>query len=144
MAKVRIAARRRRTGFTLIEMMFAVLLVGFSITGIMLLMGSGTQVNAYGSSLSTAVLLAGEAQALTDGVDFYALGDFDGDVFSPTDANGAPIGSLERYEQTLSVTYIDPYDFTAYGGADPVMARLVAMVSYDGRQLSQITWLRSR
>lgn len=134
-----------KAGFTLIEAMFGVIIVGAGIAGVMLLMGSGTRVNSYGNNLATAVLLAEEVRALTDEFGFDDLGALDGDAFSPTDDDGAPIASLARYEQSLGVTYIDPDDLSAYAGEDPaVLARLVATVSLDGEELTQITWLRSR
>ena len=134
-----------KAGFTLIEAMFGVIIVGATIAGVMLLMGSGTRVNFYGNNLATAVLLAEEVRALTDGHDFDDLGDLDGDTFSPTDDDGEPIASLARYEQSVSVTYIGPDDFSTYTGEDPaVLARLVATVSLDGEQLTQMTWFRSR
>ena len=134
-----------KAGFTLIEAMLGVIIVGTAIAGVMLLMGSGTRVNVYGNSLATAVLLAEEARALTDGFDFDDLGDLDGDTFSPTDGDGEAIAALARYEQSLSVTYINPDDFTDYTGEDPaVLARLVATVSLDGEELAQITWFRSQ
>ena len=125
--------------------MLAVMIVGLAISGVMLLMGSGTTANAYGNKLASAVLLADEARALTDGAAFDDLLDFDGTTFTPTDALDNPIASLADYEQALSVTYINPDDFTDYAGTDPpVLARLTAAVTHNGDELIQITWLRSR
>ena len=111
-----------RPGFTLIEAMLAVMIVGLAISGVMLLMGSGTTANAYGNKLASAVLLADEARALTDGAAFDDLLDFDGTTFTPTDALDNPIASLADYEQALSVTYINPDDFTDYAGTDQILA----------------------
>ena len=92
MRKKIIRARRRRVGgFTLMEAVFSIMIVGLGVVAMMQLFGSGTKVNAYGNHLSSAVFLAEELQAMTDDVAFDDLLSYDGQTFNGVDANGNPV-----------------------------------------------------
>jgi len=137
--------KHQRRAFSLIEAMFSIVIIGFAVMGLMALMGSGTRLNAYGNRLSTAVLLAEEVRALTDAAPFDELLDHDGETFNALDHADNPIAGLQGYQQNLTVTAVHPYNLTAYTPTEaPTMVRLSAFVTYEGAELTRISWLRTR
>ena len=134
----------RTAGFTLIEAAFAIIIVGLGTAALMGLFMAQTQANAFGRDLSTAVFLAEELRAMTDGVGFDQLGSFDGQVYNGVDADAQALPGLAEYVQTLVVQQVDPADLSTYVGADPQMRLLTATVSYAGEPMTQISWLRGK
>ena len=136
--------RGRAAGFTLIEAAFAIIIVGLGTAALVGLFMAQTQANAYGRDLSTAVFLAEELRAMTDGVAFDQLGSFDGRTYNGADADGQALPGLGEYLQTLTVGQVDPTDLSPYVGSDPQMRLLTATVSYAGEPMTQISWLRGK
>jgi len=135
--------RRREVGFTLMEAVFSIMIVGLGVVAMMQLFGSGTKVNAYGNHLSSAVFLAEELQAMTDDVAFDDLLSYNGQTFNGVDANGNPVEGLNNYQQQLLAEGVTPEDLTVYMGPDPEIIRLTAVVNHQGLELARISWLRS-
>ena len=134
--------RCRSGGFTLMEAVFTIMIVGLGVVALMQVFASGTNVNDFGNKLSTAVFLAGELRSMTDDVDFVDLPDFDGSTYSGVDSNEVALPGMQDYQQVLAVEDVNPVDMTVeVGGMD--MYRLTATVTYKGQLLSEISWLRS-
>ena len=131
-------------GFTLMEVMFSIVIVGIAIVSLMMLFAAGTKVNAYGNELSTAVFLADQLRAMTDQINFIDLLAYDDNVFNGVDADGNPVPGMQNFQQTLDVLSINPDDLTVYVGPDPEAVILKATVSKAGNQITQISWLRVR
>lgn len=135
-------APRAMPGFALIEALVSILIVGFGVTGLMFLLGAQTRVNAAGSRLATAVLLAEQVRCMTDTMAFDDLFGLDGWTGNGVDAGGNVIPGWERYEQSLAVDAVNADNLTPYVGADPPAARLTARVSCGGTELYAVSWLR--
>ena len=135
--------RRREVGFTLMEAVFSIMIVGLGVVAMMQLFGSGTKVNAFGNHLSSSVFLAEELQAMTDDVAFDDLLSYDGQTFNGVDANGNPVEGLTNYQQQILAEGVNPGDLTVYVGPDPEIIRLTAVVTYGGQEMARISWLRS-
>ncbi len=136
--------RRPCSGFTLIEAMFAIMIIGLGVAALMTVFGAGTQVNAHGDNLSKAVYLAGELRAMTDDVAFENLSAYNGRTYQGVDANGTAVAGLGEYQQTLVVTAVNPDDLTTYIGPDPQAYMLTAVVIKNSMEVSRLRWLRSR
>jgi len=134
--------RSRRGGFTLIEAVFSIAIIGFAVAGLMLLFGTGTKVTAYGNQLSQAVFLADEMRAMTDDVDFNNLLSYDAQVFNGVDAYGTQLPGVTGYQQQLIVTGVNPSDMSVAVGTI-YMIRVTAVVSYKGTEMTRISWLRT-
>ena len=127
-------------GFTLMEAVFSIMIVGLGVVALMQVFASGTNVNDFGNKLSTAVFLGGELRSMTDDVDFVDLPDYEG-TYSGVDSNNVPLTGMQDYQQSLTVEEVNPVDMTvAAGGMD--MYRLTATVTFKGQLLSEISWLR--
>ena len=136
--------KRRAAGFTLMEAVFAIMIIGLGIAALMQVFAAGTSVNGYGSNLSTGVFLAEELRSMTDDVMFGDLLTYDGQSFNGVDANGLAVAGLDSYQQQLSVQAVNPDDLTEYIGADPEMILITAAVNLQGESITRMSWLRSR
>ena len=135
-------SRRKAGGFTLIEAVFSIIIIGFAVSALMLLLGTGTKVTAYGNRLSQAVFLAEEMRAMTDDVEYTNLLSYDGVIYNGVDANGKILPGVEGFQQQLIVQGVNPADMTlAVGNVD--MIRITAVVTYFGSEMTRISWLRT-
>jgi Tfp pilus assembly protein PilV len=134
--------KRQSGGFTLAEVMLAIIIVGVGIVSLMMLFASGTRVNQYGNDLSTAVFLAEQMRSMTDEVDFADLFDYDGRVFNGADASGNEVAGLSSYQQRINVQAVNAADLTVYVGPSPTAVIVSASVSKGNDQLAKIDWLR--
>lgn len=142
-AKCEAAGRSQRNGFTLIEAMLAVMIVGIGIAALMHVFTAGTYINQYGDRLSKSVFLAEELRSMTDDVDFDDLLAFDGRTFNGVDANGDAVAGLGDFQQTFVVKEVHPVDLTPFVSPDPETIRLTVNVSYKDNQVTSMSWLRS-
>ncbi len=127
----------RVSGFTLIETLFAIIIVGLGVVAMMQLFLSGTEINSYGNKLSTGVIFAEHVRSLTDETYFYDLPDHDEEVFSGVE-------ELNNFQVKLNVEAVNPEDMTIYVGPDPEMMRVTAQVNYKNKEITQLSWLRNR
>ena len=132
----------RGRGFTLVEVTFSIVIVGIAIVALMMLFASGTEVNAYGNELSTAVFLAEQMRAMTDQVSFNDLPSYHNVTYNGVDAEGNAVADLDNYQQRLVVQPINPEDLTLYIGPDPRALILRAQVSYANDPVTEISWMR--
>jgi len=134
---------RSASGFTLIEAVYSIMIIGLGVVSLMQVLAAGTNVNGYGNKLSTAVFLTNELHAMTDDASFDDLvtqGNLD--FAQAVDANGNVLTGLESFSQQLQVTAINPLDMTTYIGSDPEMLRLTAIVSQNDKEITRNSWLR--
>ena len=125
------------------EAVFSIMIIGFAVAALMLLFGTGTKVTDYGNKLSQAVFLAEELRAMTDDVDFFDLLGYDGQIYNGVDAGGNYLPGVVDYQQQLIVEGVNPADMSiAIGDID--MIRITAVVTHQGKELTRISWLRTR
>ncbi len=136
------SARYRRSGFTLIDIMIATLIIGLGMTALMMLMGAGTQVNEYGRDLSSAVFLAEQIRNMTEEMSYDDLAALNGQAFTGCDGNGNPVSGLEHYSQSILVEPINPATMTPWTNPDPPACRITVTVSQGNTRLSRMSWLR--
>ena len=136
--------RYRNAGFTLVEVVFAIMIVGLGVVAMMLLFAAGTQVNAFGNKLSSGVFLAEEMRSMSDNRTFDQL-ILNGNLAfnQAVDAQGNSVAGLEDYQQQLLVQPVNPIDLTTYIGANPQAALLTAVVSYKQEPITRVSWLRT-
>lgn len=135
---------KHRDGFSLIEALISVVIVSFAVVALMALLGSGTQVTAYGNNVCTAVVLAEQARANADAVAFADLPALNGQQLQILDASDVPLAELSRYRQVLTVAAVDPVTMAAYAGPDPQMYQITVAVTCDGDELTRVSWLRGQ
>jgi len=153
-------------GFTIVEVLIAVMLVGLAIAALVAANAALTKANGAGADLSTAEFLIGEITELTallpvadpDGGTTFGvetgetlssyddLDDFDGKSFSPPiDSERAVLNSSAGFSQHITVENVSPSDFElVMGDGTTDFFRVTVKVLLNGRQISSESWLRAR
>ncbi len=135
---------KRRKGFSFVEILISIILVGLSITALVIASNSFTQANAVGADISTAEFLVEQIRERTAMMSFTGLLALNGQTYSPPqDASGGALPALSAFSQEVAATYVNPSDFTtAAGGATPFI-RMTVTVALNGRPISSASWIRA-
>lgn len=158
----------RGWGFTLVEVLIAVVLVGLAIASLLTSNRALTQANGFAANLSTAEFLIEEIRELTMGLevvdpeggtevfgaesdetslaDYDDVDDFDGVCFSPPiNAERSVLSGLSGFSQTVTVENVSA------GGFEQVVSdhgssfvRIIVTIELSGKQISSARWLRTR
>jgi len=158
------------SGFSLVEVLIAILLVGLAVASLVAANSAFTKANGAGTDLSTAEFLAEQIRELTallpvvepetpeSGVDVFGpepgetlatyddLNDFDGKSFSPPiNANRTALADLAAYSQQVTVENVDKSNFeqvVADHGSSFV--RVTVRVYLNSKEITSASWLRAR
>jgi MSHA pilin protein MshD len=160
------AITKNAGGFTLIEVLIAVMLVGLAIASLVGANGAFTQANGAGTVLSTAEFLSEQIRELTTLVPFVDpngvttfgpdsgetvsqfddLGDFDNAVFSPPiDAQRNPLSDFSQYSQRVTVVNVNSSNFEQVASDNSTsFIRVTVKVFRDTEEICSTSWLRAK
>jgi hypothetical protein len=159
-----------KSGLSLIEVLFAVLLVGLAIASLMAANGVFTKANGAGTDQSTAEFLIGQIRELTmllpvvepntpaSGVDVFGpesgetlssyddLNDFDDKSYCPPiSAERKPLNHLSEFKQQITVENVSPSNFEqVVADNSSNFVRVTVSVYLNSRLISSASWLRAR
>ena len=156
----------KNNGFTLIEALFAILLVGLAIASLMGANTSFTRSNGAGAELSTAEFMLEQVKELTATLPvvdpetttttfgpeeaslaaYDDLDDFDGASFSPPISAGrVSLADFAAFAQQVTVQNVSASDFglvvADHGSA---FVRVTARVLHNSAEISSASWIRAR
>jgi prepilin-type N-terminal cleavage/methylation domain-containing protein len=161
-----------KSGFSLIEVLIAILLIGLAVASLMAANSAFTKANGAGTDLSTAEFIAEQIRELTallpvvepgtpENVDdvfgpelpdettlasYDDLNDFDDKSFSPPiNANRIALNDLAAYSQQVTVENVDKSNFeqvVADHGSSFV--RVTVRVYLNSKEITSANWLRAR
>lgn len=133
-------------GFTLLEVLFAMMLIGLAIAALIGTSGAFTMKNAAGVDLSTAEFLIEEVREMTVPMSFTALEAYPDQSFNPPlDMSGAQLADFAAYTQQISVDNVSAWDLTdveAAGTTDFV--KVTVTITKSGRPITTASWIRAR
>ena len=160
------ATARSPKGFSLVEVLIAVVLVGLSITALVVANNSFTQANSFGADLSTAEFLVEQIRELTTMLPvvdpetttatfgpeeaslaaYDDIDDFDTATFSPPiSANRAVLNDLAGFSQAVTVENLSPSNFdTVVADHSSAFVRITVNVRQNGELISSTSWIRAR
>jgi prepilin-type N-terminal cleavage/methylation domain-containing protein len=156
-----------QNAFSLIEVLIAVMLVGFAVVSLVVANGAFTKANAGGVNLSTAEFLVEQIRELTtmlpvvdpeSGIDTFGpeetllddyddLDDFDGASFSPPiSANRNLLNNFAAFTQQITVENVSASDFeqVVVVSDDSHFVRVTVKVLLSSREITSTSWLRAR
>jgi prepilin-type N-terminal cleavage/methylation domain-containing protein len=162
-----------KSGFTLIEVLIAILFVGLAIASLVGANMAFTQANGVGADMTTAEFLSEQIRELTamlpvseqpSGTTWTTFGpeegsvalyddldDFDGasgtgSIFSPPiDANKAPLTDFAAFSQKVVVENVNASNFEqAIADRGSNFVRVTVTVSMNSRPIITTSWLRTR
>ena len=158
---------RCRDGFTLIEVLISILLVGLAIVSLVSANGAFTQANGAGAELSTAEFLIEQIRELSTVLEvidpitgtatfgpetsetlanYNDLDDLHSAVFSPPiSADRNSLTDLGAYSQQITVENVNASDFeqVEINHSTPFV-RVSVKVFLNTREISSASWLRSQ
>ncbi|MHC4396693.1 MAG: type II secretion system protein [Planctomycetota bacterium] len=158
---------RYRNGFTLIEVLFATILIGIAIACLVASNISSTKANSYGTNLSTAEFLIEQIRELTTllpvtdpntGIatfgpesgeilsDYDDLDDFDGtNISPPISADREVLSDFAAFAQQVTVENVSESDFEqVVGDHGSYFVRVTVAVSLHSEQISSVSWIRAQ
>jgi prepilin-type N-terminal cleavage/methylation domain-containing protein len=160
------AASRSDKGFSLIEVMVAVVLVGLSITALVVASNSFTTANGVGADISTAEFLIEQIRELTTLLpvvdpqtttttfgpeeaslaSYDDIDDFDTATFSPPiNANRATLNDLAGFSQQVTVQNLNSTNFDAVvADHSSPFIRITVDIRQNGQLISSANWIRAR
>jgi len=137
-----------KRGFTLVEALCTIVIVGLAAAAILVSAASGSRANDAGKKLTEALFLTQELKEWTLQLPFESedetdLGDLAGVTFAPPrDGTGQPITNMPGWSQSVTVTWRDPDDLGTVvqaGSSDVVYVEVTT--SYQGSQTMETGWL---
>jgi prepilin-type N-terminal cleavage/methylation domain-containing protein len=141
------------SGFTLIEVLFAVILVGLAIAGLTAANYAFTQANGAGADLSTAEYLAEQIHELTATMTVDQIYAFNGTGTSwraainpPVDARNVSLGTtFSAWSQQIKVEKLQKDLSTPdTTSASPSFYRITVQVLRGGKVITSASWIRAR
>ncbi len=158
--------RQSNSGFTLIEVLIAVVLVGLAIASLVAANISFTKANAMGTELSTAEFLVEQIKELTALLpvvdpqtetdtfgseetllaDYDDLDDFNDVTFSPPiSADRETLNDFSAFSQQVKVENVNPTDFEqVVAEHSSSFVKVTVKVFLNSRQISSSNWIRAR
>ena len=133
------------TGFSLIEVMVAAMIIGIAVASLLLSNGSLTRVNAAGIEMSTAEFLIEEVNSRCAAMAYDDLPAFAGTYSPPQDVYGSPLTNFSTFSQQVTVENVSNSDFTVVVGAGSSdFVRITTTILLNGGQISSTDWIRAR
>ena len=156
-----------KNGFSIIEVLIAILLVGLAIASLVAANSAFTQANGAGVDLSTAEFLLEQIKELTamlpvvdpnTGLTTFGpetgetlanyddLDDFDDETFSPPiDTHRNTLSNFTTFSQQVTVENVNPTDFeTVVNDHSSPFVRITVKVFQGSTEVTSSCWLRAR
>ena len=162
-------SRHHQSGFTLVEALFAAMLLGLVVAALAAASGAFTMANGYGLDLSTAEFLIEEVREYTatlpvidpeDGVSVFGsetgestvslyddIDDFNGVAINPPiDVSGAAMNEFSAFTQEIVVENVALNDFggAAQSAHSTDFVRVTVTVTKNGTPINSTSWIRAR
>ncbi len=158
---------KNKSGFSLIEVLIAILLVGLAIASLVGANSAFTQANGAGADLSTAEFLFEQIRELTALLpvidpqteistfgpetgetlaNYDDLDDFDGAIFSPPiGAHRNPLNDFAAFSQQVTVENVDASNFEqVVSDHSSYFVRITVKIFMNSKEISSASWLRAR
>ncbi|MBC8378121.1 MAG: prepilin-type N-terminal cleavage/methylation domain-containing protein [Planctomycetes bacterium] len=132
-------------GFTLIEVLFAAMLIGLVIAAIAVSSSASTMVNGVGLNMSTAEFLIEEIREQTASMTFDEVVIYTASPINPPiDLSGAPMAEFSAFSQQVTVEYVNPANLTQVSGTATDFVRVTVTITKNNVPVSSANWLRTR
>lgn len=132
-----------RNGFTLIEILIAVVLLGLAMAAIVASNIAFTQATTHAAQLSTAEFLIEQIRERTALLSYGELYNLNGTFNPPQDSNGRELTNFSDYSQVVEVKNVSDSDFQQ-ADASSNFIRVTVRILYDNTVMDMNTsWIRS-
>ena len=132
-------------GFSLIEALVAIVLVGLAIVALVAASSSFTKANAAGAELATAEFLIEQIRELTAMLPYDDLDDVPSEFCPPVDAGGTVLNDFAAFTQQITVENVSASNLQqVVGDHSSDFVRVSVEVSLNSRPISSVSWIRAR
>lgn len=157
---------RYSNGFSLVEVLIAVVLVGLAIAALLASNSALTIANSEGAELSTAEFMTEQIRELTtmlnvvdpetgigtfgpeepNFISYDDVDDFDGAIFSPPiSADRSTLNDFSAFTQQVTVENVSASNFElVVGDHSSSFVRVTVRVLLNAREISSACWIRAR
>lgn len=140
-------AMRYDRGFTLIEVLIAMVFLGLAITALLVTNRSFTAANGAGLELSTAEFLSEQIREQTVTMTFPTLvGTYTSTVKTyspPHNSQGVALTAYPAYSQKITGQYVIATDLHTVSGSATAFYRITVDVYLNNEKLSSASWIRA-
>jgi prepilin-type N-terminal cleavage/methylation domain-containing protein len=138
----------KKAGFSLIEVLVAIILVGIAIAALVAAGSSFTRANAAGAELATAEFLVEQIRELTAMLPYDDLDDFVGvdgvrSFCPPIGADRTVLNDFAAFTQKVTVKNVSESDLEQVVGYHSRFVRVSVEVSLNSRPISSVSWIRA-
>ena len=138
-------SKKTKAGFTLIEVLLAIVFVGIAIASLLGANRIFTNANQAGLEMSTAEFLAEQIRELIAMTSYDDLDGFDGASFSPpVNTEQEVLSNFARYTQLITVENVSASDMeqvVADGSSDFI--RVTVQIFSNSVEVSSSSWIRA-
>ncbi len=132
-------------GFTLIEIMFAVFLIGVAIASLVAANEAFTMANGTALDLSTAEFLIEEMRELTTQADYDDLASLNNMTYSPPiDVEGTAMTEFPSFSQVVVVENVNDSTLDTTGAVNADFTRVTTSILQNNKTISSTSWIRTR
>jgi len=135
----------KKKGFTLVEVLVAIILVGLAIASLVSASVSHTAINGSSADLSTAEFLLEQAKELTILTEYNLLDNFDDASYSPPKgADGQSLTGFSAFTQNITVQNVSNTNFglvVADGASNFV--RVTVTIVLNSKTITSSSWIRA-
>lgn len=137
-------ARGRNAGFTLLEAMLTMVIIGIGVTATLQLLAAGTSCNIEAAQSTMAINLARNVRELTLKLPYADVRAMNGTTYTtPIDSRGEAIDGFEGWQQRVVVQPVSFDGLTTNTiDPDPEAVRVTVEVTYNGLPAGEVRWYR--
>jgi Tfp pilus assembly protein PilV len=137
-----------KTGFSLAEVLIALIFVGLAIAALMAGNSAFTQANFVANEMSTAEFLTEQVRERTTLLHFENLhSSFNNVTYSPPqDAKGDVLNDFAAYSQQITVENVSSFNFTqgiTYNSSNKFI-RVTVKIYRGTKEISSANWIRAQ
>lgn len=137
--------KKQATGFTLLEALFAAMLIGLVIAAIAVSSGASTMANGIGIDLSTAEFLIEEIREQTTTMTFDEVVAYPAmPINPPIDISGTAMPEFSAFSQQVSVQYLNEANLQTVVAGPTGFVRVTVTITKNNTPLSSASWVRAQ
>ena len=136
-----------KNGFSLVEVLIAIVLVALAIVSMVAANSSFTKANGAGADLSTAEFLIEQIRERTALADYDdLLNDFDDANYSPPiNSNGEVLNDFAAFSQQVTVENVSASNFeNVVADYSSDFIRVTVRVFLNSNEISSASWIRAQ
>lgn len=138
--------KKQSGGFTLIEALFAAMLIGLVVAAIAVSSSAATMVNGISIDMSTSEFLIEELREMSATMTFNELGTYTtGDINPPKDMNGDAMTEFSDFTQHVDIVHVSAINLQTVdttGTSD--FLRITVTINKNNSPVSSASWIRAR